>query len=177
MSSPRFIPMPLSATVRVRADLSGIRMTEKLASPSANSGSVSAAYRSRSQASEAFEISSRRKISFSLYSECATISSRRLTSAWKLLVSWVMVAVASWRDAPRICAENLSRARPSATDRTTPLSDTASPTLDGALDERAVALLRPGARERRGGAFWAPSFRRQCKAYPHRHRHPFTDGD
>src|SRR6266446_1694081 len=91
MSSPRFIPMPLSATVRVRADLSGIRMTEKLASPSANSGSVSAAYRSRSQASEAFEISSRRKISFSLYSECATIASRRLTSAWKALVSWVMV--------------------------------------------------------------------------------------
>src|SRR4029077_6287275 len=100
-----------------------------------------------SQASEAFEISSRRKISFSLYSECATISSRRLTSAWKLRVSaWVSGAV-SWvigrrmrlRGPPRICGPHRAVAR----------SDLGRETAETSARRSALSRSR---RVRRGGA-------------------------
>ncbi len=49
--------------------------------PAASAGSASAAKRSRSQASEALEISSRRKISRWLYIEWIISRNSRLTSA------------------------------------------------------------------------------------------------
>ena len=84
--------MPLSATVMVRAALS--KVTRILSSPSLSNraASVIASKRSLSHASEALEISSRRKISLLLYKEWIIRSSSCLTSAWKPSVSLVEVA-------------------------------------------------------------------------------------
>src|SRR6516164_11125321 len=133
-------------------------------------------------------MSSRRKISFWLYSECATMSSRRLTSAWKLLVSWVIACHRGLAEMRRgYVAESLGvQDQPSQIDRYLPcgsglnrLSRTVShaspPPLDGLLDLRAVAIFRPGTRKRCGGAFGPAVLRQRTEAYPHRHRHPFTD--
>ena len=61
-TSSRLMPMPLSVTVSVRASVSAtIRMCGSLVS--ASSPSRSAASRSLSSASDAFEMSSRRKMS------------------------------------------------------------------------------------------------------------------
>src|SRR6516164_6077242 len=98
-------------------------------------------------------MSSRRKISFWLYSECATISSRRLTSAWKLLVSWVIAChhgLAEMRRGYVAQSPGVQGQRPqvggylSAANRLTGLScsvtHAAPPPLDGLLDLRAVAI-------------------------------------
>ena len=61
-TSSRLIPMPLSRTVRVRAAASASRSIAS-SSAGASSGRVSASNRRLSSASEAFEISSRRKTS------------------------------------------------------------------------------------------------------------------
>src|ERR1700758_2550669 len=97
-------------------------------------------------------MSSRRKISFSLYSECATISSRRLTSAWKLLVSWVMAAVACWRGRAEHMWRKHSPRKTTLTHRQLSLSHTAPPALDRVLYNRAIDLPRPRPREGGGGA-------------------------
>ena len=59
-------PGPLSATVSVRASLSKLTRIFSSASPSYSAPSASAEKRSLSQASDALEISSRRKISLLL---------------------------------------------------------------------------------------------------------------
>jgi len=68
MTSARLMPIPLSLIVSVPASLSGVKVIDRLSPPS-NSGFASASKRSFSQASEAFEMSSRRKISLCEYSE------------------------------------------------------------------------------------------------------------
>ncbi len=65
------MPMPLSLTLSVPAAASGISVMQSVSEPS-NAGLASASKRSFSQASEAFEISSRRKISLCEYSEWIT---------------------------------------------------------------------------------------------------------
>jgi hypothetical protein len=62
MTSERLMPMPLSRTVSVPAAASTISVITRLSPPS-SSGFASASKRSFSQASDAFEINSRRKIS------------------------------------------------------------------------------------------------------------------
>ena len=78
------MPMPVSEIVIVPAFLSEeIRISSLVASPSPSTlGSVSEMKRILSRASDAFEINSRRKISFFEYSELMMISIRRPTSAW-----------------------------------------------------------------------------------------------
>ncbi len=83
ISSCRSMPMPLSATTSV---LSFLFVAIEIfgGSPSAiSSGLAIASYRSLSQASDAFEISSRRKMSVSEYTECTIRCSSSETSAWK----------------------------------------------------------------------------------------------
>ena len=63
ITSFRLIPMPWSWIVSVRASGSASSRMESSAPSSRSSGFVSASKRSRSVASEAFEISSRRKMS------------------------------------------------------------------------------------------------------------------
>ena len=65
-TSSRDMPMPLSATVRVRASGSKRIEIRSSPSPSVRESSERAAKRSRSAASEALEMSSRRKISLLL---------------------------------------------------------------------------------------------------------------
>jgi hypothetical protein len=62
-ASSRDMPMPLSVMVMVRAALSTPMRISRLVSSASRSGLESASKRSLSDASEAFEISSRRKIS------------------------------------------------------------------------------------------------------------------
>ena len=82
--------------LRVRAAASKPTSIASSDAPSYSAGSASAWKRSLSQASEAFEISSRRKISRLEYSEWIISLSSCLTSAWKPWVSrWVEV-VMSW---------------------------------------------------------------------------------
>lgn len=82
MASWRDRPMPLSVMVMVRAALSKLRRTSSSGWSSYSSGWSSASKRSLSQASDAFEISSRRKISLFEYSACVTRCSSCATSAW-----------------------------------------------------------------------------------------------
>ena len=63
ITSSRDMPMPLSQTVIVRASLSNATRICSVPASSSSSGRVRASKRSLSMASEAFEISSRRKIS------------------------------------------------------------------------------------------------------------------
>src|SRR5215469_11769228 len=83
ITSCRLIPMPLSPTVMVRASLSYATRMRSLVSSSWRSGADSASKRSLSAASDALEISSRRKISFWLYREWTMRSRTCTTSAWK----------------------------------------------------------------------------------------------
>ena len=82
MTSSRLMPMPLSVTESIAPlgiDASReCRARDRLAS---SSGRARLSNRSRSLASDALEISSRRKISRSLYSECTMRCSSCLTSA------------------------------------------------------------------------------------------------
>jgi hypothetical protein len=80
MTSSRPMPMPLSLMVSVRPALSTSMRTNS-SSPSDRPGWVMRAKRSLSSASDALEISSRRKISLLEYSECTMRSSSCLTSA------------------------------------------------------------------------------------------------
>ena len=93
MTSWRLMPMPLSATVIVRASLSKLTRIRSGPSASGSSDLASSSSRSRSMASEAFEISSRRKISLLLYSECTIRSRIWTTSAWKLKLSCSVCAL------------------------------------------------------------------------------------
>ncbi|MNF00316.1 hypothetical protein D3C80_1991270 [compost metagenome] len=69
MTSSRLMPMPLSSRVTVPASLSKLRRIFSSSPPSSSSGLARASKRSLSTASEALEISSRRKISLFEYSE------------------------------------------------------------------------------------------------------------
>ena len=80
-TSSRFMPMPLSRTVRVRRSRSASIRISSFSSPAISSGWVTASKRRRSSASEPFEISSRRKISLFEYSEWIMMSSSCLVSA------------------------------------------------------------------------------------------------
>ena len=84
MASCSLMPMPVSVTVRVRASLSKLMRTSSSGWSPYRAGSCSASKRSLSQASEALETSSRRKISGWEYRECVTRCSTCATSAWKL---------------------------------------------------------------------------------------------
>src|SRR5690606_33145209 len=73
----------------------------KSVSPASSSGLSIASKRNLSQASEALDTSSRRKISLLLYKEWIIRCSSCLTSAWKPRVSdvvsvWLMVLVIQW---------------------------------------------------------------------------------
>src|SRR5450631_25727 len=88
------MPMPLSLTVSVPAAASGINVTDNSSEPM-RLGLASASKRSFSQASEAFEINSRKKISLCEYSEWMTSRSTCLVSAWNSLIcGWVSVVMA-----------------------------------------------------------------------------------
>src|SRR5256885_4475519 len=91
-TSSRDIPTPLSDTVRVRAALSKATRILRSASPPYRALFESASKRSLSAASEAFEISSLRKISLLPYKEWIMRLSSCLTSAWKPRVSFATVA-------------------------------------------------------------------------------------
>ena len=86
-TSSRVMPMPLSVMVMVRA--SGFQLTSMCSSLSSpvSSGLAMASKRSLSQASEALEMSSRKKMSLCEYSECVTRCSTWATSASNLRVS------------------------------------------------------------------------------------------
>src|SRR5690606_20703709 len=90
-TSSRDMPMPLSAMVMVRASLSQLTSMCSSASPASRSGLAIDSKRSLSQASEALEISSRRKISLCEYSEWVTRCRTWATSASKARVSVVAV--------------------------------------------------------------------------------------
>ena len=83
------MPMPLSDTVIVRAALSKVTSMRRSALFSLSSGWSIASKRSLSQASDALEISSRRKISRLLYSEWIISCNSCLTSVWKPRVSFI----------------------------------------------------------------------------------------
>src|SRR5450631_3684835 len=85
MTSSWFMPIPLSLTVNVPAAASGIKVTDISSAP-IKPGFAIASKRSFSQASEAFEISSRRKISLCEYSEWMTKRSTCLVSDWNSLI-------------------------------------------------------------------------------------------
>ena len=96
MASSRLMPMPLSAIVIVCALGSASMVTASSLFPASSSGCASASKRSLSSASEALEMSSRRKISLWLYSEWIISLSSCLTSAWKPIVcAWVCACAAS----------------------------------------------------------------------------------
>src|SRR5260370_6355666 len=101
MTSSWFMPMPLSLTVKVPATASGIKVTDISSAP-IKPGFAIASKRSFSQASEAFEINSRRKISLCEYSEWMTNRSTCLVSDWNSLicgcVSVVMALQSLWLD-------------------------------------------------------------------------------
>jgi hypothetical protein len=75
----------------VRASASQLTSMCSSASPASNSGRAMVSKRNLSQASEALEISSRRKISLCEYSEWVTRCSTWATSASNLRVSVVAV--------------------------------------------------------------------------------------
>ena len=100
ITSSRDIPMPLSATVSVRAALSMRTVIFRSGSLSYRAGAASASKRSLSPASDAFEISSRRKISLLLYREWIISESSCLTSAWNPSVC--RVAACSMRNSPSL---------------------------------------------------------------------------
>ena len=81
ITSARLIPIPLSATVIVPASLSKETRIRSGPSSSGFSPLASSSSRSRSMASDAFEMSSRRKISLLLYSELIIKSRSWTTSA------------------------------------------------------------------------------------------------
>ena len=87
MTSSRDMPMPLSVTVTVRAFGSYDTRIFNSASFSISALSVRASKRSLSAASEALEISSRKKISLLEYKEWIIRLRSCLTSAWKPWVS------------------------------------------------------------------------------------------
>ncbi len=85
ITSASLMPMPLSLMDKVPAAASGTSVTDSASAPN-RSGLASASKRSFSQASEALEISSRRKISLCEYSEWITNRNTCLVSAWNSLV-------------------------------------------------------------------------------------------
>ena len=101
MASSRLMPMPLSRMVSVFFAASASIQIASSVSPAISSGLLSASKRSLSLASEAFEISSRRKISRWLYSEWIMSFSSSRTSAWKPRVSLAFLSYwgLSWRRA------------------------------------------------------------------------------
>ena len=92
-ASSRVMPMPLSVMVSVPAVASASMRIPSSGSSASSELSAMAAKRSRSLASEAFEMSSRRKISRWLYKEWIMSFSSSRTSAWK---PWVSLSVPCW---------------------------------------------------------------------------------
>src|SRR5690606_31723245 len=86
-TSSRDMPMPVSRMVMVRASLSQLTSMRSSASPDSRPGLAIDSKRSLSQASEALEISSRRKISLCEYSEWVTRCRTWATSASNARVS------------------------------------------------------------------------------------------
>ena len=93
ITSSRLMPIPLSLMVSVRAVALVSILISSFSSLPRISGLVSASKRRRSRASEALEISSRRKISLLEYSEWITISRSCLVSAWNSKVPVFGVSV------------------------------------------------------------------------------------
>ena len=85
ITSASLMPTPLSLMDRVPAAASGTSLTERVSAPN-RSGLASASKRSFSQASEALEISSRKKISLCEYIEWITNRNTCLVSAWNSLI-------------------------------------------------------------------------------------------
>ena len=81
MASWLLKPMPLSVMVSVLASLSKLMRTFKSGSVSNNAALLSDSKRNLSQASDALDTSSRKKISGLEYSECVTNLSSWATSA------------------------------------------------------------------------------------------------
>ena len=105
IASSRVMPMPLSRMVTVPALGSASILICSSVPSDSSAGSAIAAKRSRSLASEAFEMSSRRKISLWLYREWIISFNRSRTSAWKpnVCFSAGFSAVVSVR---RTCSES-----------------------------------------------------------------------
>src|SRR3569833_83895 len=89
-AASRVMPMPLSRIVTVPALGSPSMVICRSGSWVRSAGSAIAAKRSRSLASDAFEMSSRRKISLWLYKEWIMSCSSSRTSAWK---PWVCLSL------------------------------------------------------------------------------------
>jgi hypothetical protein len=89
-ASAWLMPMPLSVMVRVGVLVEGHAHLQ-VGRVFVQRGLVSASKRSLSQASDALETSSRRKISLLEYSEWVTRCSSWATSAWKFRVCLLMV--------------------------------------------------------------------------------------
>src|ERR1700722_20063573 len=94
MISASLMPMPLSLMLKVPASVSGVSVIDSASLPK-SSGLAIASKRNFSQASEAFEISSRRKISLCEYSEWITKRSTCLVSAWNSLICGFCAAAGS----------------------------------------------------------------------------------
>ena len=117
--------MPLSCTVRVRASASTSSVISS--SPAGvSSGRLSASNRTLSRASEALEISSRRKMSLCEYREWIMRSSSSRTSVWN-----------SWRSVWSLMSGLLPSSLPLATPRS--VSETCSATPAGLSTGRAAS--------------------------------------
>ena len=90
-ASSALMPMPLSRMVMVLALSSNQTRTSRLGASSNSALLSSASKRSLSQASDALETSSRRKISLLEYSEWVTRCRICLTSAWNDRVCFSMI--------------------------------------------------------------------------------------
>ena len=120
-ASSRLMPMPLSRMVSVFLSASASIQIASSVSPAISSGLLSASKRNLSLASEAFEISSRRKISRWLYSEWIMSFSSSRTSAWKPSVSLGVSFVLGVVMAPADCGRR---------------NQNSSPWLEGPADQR-----------------------------------------
>ena len=89
-ASARLMPMPLSVMVIVLASLSNATRTSKFGASSNNAALFRPSKRSLSQASEALDTSSRKKMSGFEYSEWVTRCSSCDTSAWNDRVCLLM---------------------------------------------------------------------------------------
>ncbi len=97
MISSRFIPMPLSVRRRMPFSLSASMRMRNVASSPRMPAFVSDSKRALSIASEAFDTSSRRKISLFEYSAWIIRCSSCLTSVWNSIFSGACVVIAvSW---------------------------------------------------------------------------------
>lgn len=90
MASCALMPMPLSVMVMVRASVSKATRTSRLGASSNKAALFRPSNRSLSQASDALDTSSRKKMSGLEYSEWVTRCSSCATSAWNDRVCLLM---------------------------------------------------------------------------------------